>query len=119
MDTEIRDALARSLPDLALIVRRDGIILSCVGGHAVRGIDAQEEEIPGRSVTTLWPESIASHVLQTVRRILKTRKPAQQRYQDGDIKLEMRFQVQGFDRALVLCRDLGEGATSNDSGLYP
>ena len=44
---------------------------------------------------------MASHVLQTVRRILKTRKPAQQRYQDGDIKLEMRFQVQGFDRVLV------------------
>ena len=58
-------------------------------------------------------------MLQTVRRILKTRKPAQQRYQDGDLKLEMRFQVQGFDRVLVVCRDLGEGATSNDSGLYP
>jgi EAL domain-containing protein (putative c-di-GMP-specific phosphodiesterase class I)/GGDEF domain-containing protein len=61
---------------------------------------------------------MATHVLQTVRRILKTRKPAQQRYQDGDLKLEMRFQVQGFDRVLVVCRDLGAGATSNDSGLY-
>ena len=69
MDTEIRDALARSLPDLALIVRRDGIVLSCVGGHAVRGLNASEDEIPGRSIMTLWPESMASHVLQTVRRI--------------------------------------------------
>jgi EAL domain-containing protein (putative c-di-GMP-specific phosphodiesterase class I)/GGDEF domain-containing protein len=118
MDTEIRDALARSLPDLALIVRRDGVILSCVGGHAVRGLNAPEEEIPGRSIDSLWPESMAAHVLQTVRRILKTRKPAQQRYQDGDVKLEMRFHVQGFDRVLIVCRDLGEGATSNDSGLY-
>jgi EAL domain-containing protein (putative c-di-GMP-specific phosphodiesterase class I)/GGDEF domain-containing protein len=118
MDTEIREAIAKSLPDLALIVRRDGIILSCVGGHAVRGLLATEEEIPGRNINTLWPEQMATHVLQTVRRILKTRKPAQQRYQDGDIKLEMRFQVQGFDRVLVVCRDLGEGATSNDSGLY-
>ena len=106
MDTEIRDALARSLPDLALIVRRDGVILSCVGGHDVRGLNATEDQIPGRSVHDLWPETMANHVLQTVRRILKTRKPAQQRYQDGDIKLEMRFQVQGFDRALVVCRDL-------------
>ncbi len=57
-------------------------------------------------------------MLQTVRRILKTRKPAQQRYQDGETKYEMRFQVQGFDRVLVVCRDLGAGATSNDSGLY-
>ncbi len=118
MNTEIREAIARSLPDLALIVRRDGVILSCVGGHAVRGLNASEEEIPGRSISSLWPESMAAHVLQTVRRILKTRKPAQQRYQDGDVKLEMRFQVQGFDRVLVVCRDLGEGATSNDSGLY-
>jgi EAL domain-containing protein (putative c-di-GMP-specific phosphodiesterase class I)/GGDEF domain-containing protein len=100
-------------------VRRDGVILSCVGGHAVRGLNASEEEIPGRSITSLWPESMAAHVLQTVRRILKTRKPATQRYQDGDVKLEVRFQVQGFDRVLVVCRDLGEGATSNDSGLYP
>ena len=38
MDTEIREAIANSLPDLALIVRRDGVILSCVGGHAVRGL---------------------------------------------------------------------------------
>ena len=118
MDTEIREAIARSLPDLALIVRRDGIILSCVGGHAVRGLNATEAEIPGRNISSLWPEQMATHVLQTVRRILKTRKPAQQRYQDGDVKLEMRFQVQGFDRVLVVCRDLGEGASSNDSGLY-
>src|SRR4029079_8564456 len=118
MDTEIREAIARSLPDLALIVRRDGIILSCVGGHGVRGLNATEAEIPGRNISSLWPEQMATHVLQTVRRILKTRKPAQQRYQDGDVKLEMRFQVQGFDRVLLVCRDLGEGASSNDSGLY-
>jgi len=118
MDTEIRDALARSLPDLAMIVRRDGVILSCVGGNAVRGLNSGEEEIPGRSIQDLWPEAMSSHMLQTVRRILKTRKPAQQRYQDGETKYEMRFQVQGFDRVLVVCRDLGAGATSNDSGLY-
>jgi EAL domain-containing protein (putative c-di-GMP-specific phosphodiesterase class I)/GGDEF domain-containing protein len=118
MEASSHDQIARSLPDLALIVRRDGIILSCVGGNAVRGLNAGEGEIPGNHVNTLWPESIAAHVLQTVRRILKTRKPAQQRYQDGDLALEMRFQVQGFDRALVVCRDLGTGSTSNDSGLY-
>ena len=118
MDTEIRDALARSLPDLAMIVRRDGVILSCVGGNAVRGLNSGEEEIPGRSIQDLWPAAMSSHMLQTVRRILKTRKPAQQRYQDGETKYEMRFQVQGFDRVLVVCRDLGAGATSNDSGLY-
>ncbi len=119
MDTDSREALARALPDLALIVRRDGIILSCVGGHAVRGLNATEAEIPGRSVDTLWPAAIATHLLQTVRRILKTRKPAQHRYQEGDLALEMRFQVQGFDRVLVVCRDLGQGVTANDSGLYP
>ncbi len=118
MDTEIREAIAKSLPDLALIVRRDGVILSCVGGNAMRGLNSGEEEIPGRTITDLWPESIATHVLQTVRRILKTRKPAQQRYQEGELNLEMRFQVQGFDRVLVVCRDLGQGVTSNDSGLY-
>lgn len=118
MDTQIRDALARSLPDLAMIVRRDGVILSCVGGHAVRGITAAEEEIPGRGLHDLWPDEMAGHMLQTVRRILKTRKPAQQRYQHGDLKLEVRFQVQGFDRVLVVLRDLGAGATPNDSGLY-
>jgi EAL domain-containing protein (putative c-di-GMP-specific phosphodiesterase class I)/GGDEF domain-containing protein len=119
MDTDIRDALAKSLPDLALIVRRDGVILSCVGGHAVRGLDPDEEGLPGRTIDTVWPQEIATHALQTVRRILKTRKTAQQRYQDGDTKLEMRFQVQGFDRVLIVCRDLGLGTTANDSGLYP
>ena len=93
MDTEIKEALAKSLPDLALIVRRDGMILSCVGGHAVRGVNPDGQDISGRPVNELWPEQMATHVLQTVRRILKTRKPAQQRYQDGDVKLEMRFQV--------------------------
>ncbi len=115
----LENDIARSLPDLALIVRRDGVILSCVGGDAVRGLTSAEDEIAGQSVDALWPESISTHVLQTVRRILKTRKPAQQRYQDGELKLEMRFQVQGFDRVLVVCRDLGQGVTSNDSGLYP
>ena len=119
MNTDIHDALAKSLPDLALIVRRDGVILSCVGGHAVRGLDTDDEGLPGRTIDAVWPEEIATHALQIVRRILKTRKPAQQRYQDGDTKLEMRFQVQGFDRVLIVCRDLGAGVTSNDSGLYP
>jgi EAL domain-containing protein (putative c-di-GMP-specific phosphodiesterase class I)/GGDEF domain-containing protein len=118
MDTEIREAIARSLPDLAMIVRRDGVILSCVGGDAVRGLISGAEEIPGRSVQDLWPPSIATHVQQTVRRILKTRKPSQHRYQEGDLNLEMRLQVQGFDRVLLVCRDLGAGATANDSGLY-
>ena len=60
MDTEIRDALARSLPDLAMIVRRDGVILSCIGGNAVRGLNCGEEEIPGRSIQDLWPEAMNS-----------------------------------------------------------
>ena len=111
--------IARSLPDLALIVRRDGVILSCVGGNAVRGLNPGEAELPGRHIDTLWPNTIAAHVLQTVRRILKTRKPSQHRYQEGELSLEMRFQVQGFDRVLVVCRDLGQGNTANDSGLYP
>jgi len=111
--------IARSLPDLALIVRRDGVILSGVGGNAVRGLNPGEAELPGRHIDTLWPNTIAAHVLQTVRRILKTRKPSQHRYQEGDLSLEMRFQVQGFDRVLVVCRDLGQGNTANDSGLYP
>jgi EAL domain-containing protein (putative c-di-GMP-specific phosphodiesterase class I)/GGDEF domain-containing protein len=115
MDADI----ARSLPDLALIVRRDGVVLSCVGGQAVRGLDAIEQQIPGSHLRALWPESISGHVLQTVRRILKTRKSAQQRYREGELSLEMRFQVQGFDRVLIVCRDLGQGATANDSGLYP
>ncbi len=118
MDTDIRDALARSMPDLALIVRRDGVILSCVGGHAVRGLNPDEQGLPGRSLDAVWPEGIATHALQTVRRILKTRKTAQQRYQEGDVKLELRFQVQGFDRVLIVCRDLGTGKSANDSGLY-
>lgn len=115
----MENEIARSLPDLALIVRRDGVILSCVGGNAVRGMNSTDDDMTGSSVDAIWPESIAAHVMQTVRRILKTRKPAQQRYQEGDLNLEMRFQVQGFDRALVVCRDLGAGVSSNDSGLYP
>src|SRR5690349_5765034 len=111
--------IARSLPDLALIVRRDGVVLSCVGGQAVRGLATIEQQIPGSHVSSLWPESISGHVIQTIRRILKTRKTAQHRYQEGELSLEMRFQVQGFDRVLIVCRDLGQGATSNDSGLYP
>ena len=87
MDTDIREALARSMPDLALIVRRDGVILSCVGGHAVRGLDPEEQGLPGRTLDAVWPEGIATHALQTVRRILKTRKAAQQRYQEGDVTM--------------------------------
>ena len=35
---DIRQQLASALPDLALTVRRDGTILSCLGGNAVRGL---------------------------------------------------------------------------------
>ena len=57
--------IARSLPDLALIVRRDGIVLSCVGGQAVRGLETLEQQIPGSHIQTLWPESISGHSLSS------------------------------------------------------
>jgi len=55
------DALMDSLPDLAVLVRRDGTILGHGGGHGLSALALNGESI-GKRLDNVWPEATAELV---------------------------------------------------------
>jgi EAL domain-containing protein (putative c-di-GMP-specific phosphodiesterase class I)/GGDEF domain-containing protein len=103
------DALIDSLPDLVVLVRRDGIILGHGGGHGLPALKLDAESI-GKSLETLWPDTVAELVLRLTRRAIAQRACTEAKFQDGGQHYEARLSAHGPDRALCIIRSVSEGA---------
>ena len=103
MTTALNEALLQSLPDLVLLVRRDGVIVAKCGGgdiEATRG----RGDLQGSSLQDTWPGDIADHLLNLVRKALKTRACVVGRYRHNGRVYELRTQPVGVDRAMLMVR---------------
>jgi len=94
--------LASALPDLALLVRRDGTLLAHLGGRNVKGL------IPpvgseGCTLEAFWPAQPAAEVRQLVRRAIASRTTL-----DLELTHVHRYEVQATpqapDRAICVIR---------------
>src|SRR5262249_51220656 len=52
------DSLIENLPDLVLMVRRDGIVVGHSGGHGVAALKPRTDS-SGQSIDALWPKELA------------------------------------------------------------
>jgi len=103
MATALNDVLLQSLPDLVLLVRRDGVIVDKCGGgdiEATRG----REDLQGSSLQDTWPSDIADHLLNLVRKALKARGCVVGRYRHDGRIYDVRTQPVGIDRAMLMVR---------------
>lgn len=113
------NTLTDLLPDLVLVLRRDGSIVSQMGGQAVphlRGSGGRWEEACSPETATL--------IKQLVRRSLMQRAPLETRFQDDGRHYEVRVTPQGPDRAVGIVRAMladgrAEGLTSSEEGPRP
>ncbi len=103
------DTLIDSLPDLVVLVRRDGIILDCGGGHGLSSLKLTRESL-GKRVADLWPEAVAQLIAQLARGAIAARASTEARFEDGGQHYEVRLSAQGPDRALCVIRTVLAGA---------
>lgn len=103
MATAFNEVLLQSLPDLVLLVRRDGVIAARCGGgdiEATRG----RGPLQGSSLHDTWPGDIADHLLNLVRKALKVRGCVVGRYRHNGRIYDVRTQPVGVERAMLMVR---------------
>jgi EAL domain-containing protein (putative c-di-GMP-specific phosphodiesterase class I)/GGDEF domain-containing protein len=107
------DSLCDALPDLVVMVKRDGVILSHMGGRGVAAL-ALPGDAPGQRLDAIWPESIATCVKQAVRRAIAQRATLDTTFTAADVRYGMRTTAQAPDRALCVIRAAGTGGATDE-----
>jgi predicted signal transduction protein with EAL and GGDEF domain len=95
------DALIGLLPDLVVLMRRDGRIVALGGGHGMpelRPTPESEGMEPG------WSDATRTLVTQLVRRSISQRSTAEARVHEAGRPYDVRATAQGPDRAVVVIR---------------
>jgi EAL domain-containing protein (putative c-di-GMP-specific phosphodiesterase class I)/GGDEF domain-containing protein len=102
------DLLIDGLPDLVVLVRRDGIILGHGGGQGLTGLKP-DGQAAGKRLETVWPEHVAKLIGALVRKAIALRAPAEARFQHRECGYEARASAKGPDRALCVIRTVLAG----------
>jgi hypothetical protein len=95
------DALIKGLPDLVVLIRRDGMVLDCGGGHGVPGLRPCRD-FAGLQLEALWPPPVAQLLRQLTRKAIALRTTAQARFEEGGCAYEARVSAQGPERAICV-----------------
>lgn len=104
--------LFTTMPDAFFIAGSDGLLRQYMGGGNDDPV-LTPEAIEGQMIADIWPNKVATLVLQNIKRALKSRDG-----RDFQIELskyetrcnyEMRLLVQGRDKVLMIIRNLGDG----------
>jgi diguanylate cyclase len=114
------NTLTEALPDLLVLVRRDGVVLSHGGGHGVPALQPARD-VCGEPVEGLWPEPLAALLRQLTRKVIAVRTTADARFQHEGRAYELRVSAQGPDRAICILRAASSDARDDgsDTGERP
>jgi len=113
------DALIADLPDLVVLLRRDGVVAECGGGHGVPALRPAADATGKRLEAVLKP-ALASFLKQLARKALASRTTAEARFEHRGLKYEARASAQGPERVLVMVRAAAPAAaeeTLESTGL--
>jgi len=97
------DALLEGLPDLVVVVRRDGVVLQCGGGHGVPDL-RPSRDLAGQRLEAVWSRPVASLLRQLARRAITSRTMTEARFEDGGCAYEARASAHGPERAICVVR---------------
>src|SRR5262245_57506821 len=90
-----------TLPDLVLLVKRDGTPIAHAGGKGVSELGGSTQAGP---FVPTWSESTTALVGQLARKAIATRTPAEARFREREEEYEIRVNPQGPDRAICVIR---------------
>src|SRR5580704_7370345 len=96
-------ALIEGLPDLVLLVRRDGVVLQCGGGQGVPDL-RPSRDCTGQRLEAVWSRPVAALLKQLTRRAIAVRATTEARFEDGGCAYEARASAHGPERAICVVR---------------
>jgi EAL domain-containing protein (putative c-di-GMP-specific phosphodiesterase class I)/GGDEF domain-containing protein len=106
------DPLLEMLPDLVLLLRRDGTVVAQGGGRHVGPLRQTPD----------WAEATTSLLKLLVRRSIAQRTTVEARFEDAGRDYSVRVSAQGPDRAVAVIRAVLPGSpeeTSDTTGEHP
>ncbi len=95
--------LLEVIPDLVLLLGRDGTVLRSIGGESVRALRPRDEFIGG-PLTASWPEEGAEEVMRLVRRAIALRTVCDATLLIDGAPFEVRVSAQSQSRAICTIR---------------
>lgn len=106
MPLALTDAMLEELPELSVIVRDDGTVVRASGDRdfPVRGLGP---DIVGRSLSDLFPVSMAGELTAVVRGVMHSRGCVEQLVDGGTERYAVRVAPHGIGRAMIVLRPLG------------
>src|SRR2546423_6362293 len=96
-------ALIEGLPDLVLLVRRDGVVLQCVGGHGVPDL-RPSRDVASQRLEAVWSRPVAGLLRQLARRAIASRATTDARFEEGGCAYEARASAHGPECAICVVR---------------
>ncbi|MGB6306975.1 MAG: EAL domain-containing protein [Steroidobacteraceae bacterium] len=95
--------LIDALPDLVMLIRRDGVLLAHTGGCAVAALKPGTDAA-GKRLKSVWPEPLAGALMQLARRAIAQRTTLEAPLKCADLGYEARVSAQGPDRVICVIR---------------
>jgi EAL domain-containing protein (putative c-di-GMP-specific phosphodiesterase class I)/GGDEF domain-containing protein len=108
-------SVLEGLPDLVMLVRRDGVLLAHGGGRGVADLLPVDASI-GQKIDSIWPAAASGAVRHLVRQALASRKTHDATFREGERTYEARVCAQGPNRAICLIRQPAVNAADEHTG---
>jgi predicted signal transduction protein with EAL and GGDEF domain len=112
--------LVDALPDLALLIGRDGVVLAQGGGRDTAALRPQADPV-GKPLEASWPAPIAALIRQLARKAIAQRTTAEARFFADRAEYAAQASARGPDRAVCVIRTVPNIAAddSADTGARP
>ncbi|MGH8171436.1 MAG: hypothetical protein ACRETJ_12960, partial [Steroidobacteraceae bacterium] len=114
------EVLVDALPDIALLLGRDGLVIAQGGGRDMIGL-RPSVAATGQPLETSWPAPVAALLRQLARKSIALRTSVEARFASGGGEYTVQASPRGPDRAICIIRAAG-GATLDDpadTGAHP
>ena len=96
-------SLLDALPDLVVMLGRDGTLIGFCGGRSVSSLPSLAG-LPGQRLNKVWPTPLVNLLKQLVHRAIASRRTVEGRLQVGSVRYEIRVTAPGPDRAICVIR---------------
>ena len=110
------DVLIEALPDLALLIGRDGVVLAQGGGRDTAGLKPPAAAT-GKPLNAAWPAPIAALLLQLTRKSIARRATVEARFSSAGTEYTAQVSPRGPERAVCIVRTVAGAAL--DDGADP
>lgn len=114
------DVLVEALPDLALLIGRDGVVVAQGGGRDTAGL-RPAAEAAGKPLEASWPAPVAALLRQLTRKSIAQRTTVDARFESGGNEYTAQVSPRGPDRAICIVRAVASPVLDDpaDTGARP